>query len=242
VSTFVLLHGAWHGGWCWTRVRAQLQERRHEVFTPTFTGVSDRAHLLHPGVGLHTHVDDVVRLLEAEDLRDVVLVGHSYAGLVVSQVSERVPDRIGRRVYLDAFLPRDGESGIDLLPETVAQHYRDSVAGPGFGWLIPPRSLEVLGVHDADDLAWLQPRLTPHPWLTYTERVALGFGEAPVPGAYVECVSWMRVFQPYADRARARGWEVRELATGHEAMVTAPDELTRVLLELTSTVVCSPGH
>lgn len=235
MSTFVLLHGAWHGGWCWRRVRERLTALGHEVFTPTFTGVSDRAHVLHPGVGLGTHVEDVVRLLEAEDLTRVVLVGHSYAGMVVSAVSERVPDRIAHRVHLDAFLPEDGEAAIDLLPESVAGHYRESVEGPGFGWLIPPRSLEVLGVSDEDDLAWLRPRLTPHPWLTYTEPVRLGRGESEVPGSFIECVGWMRVFTPYAERARERGWAVHEIDTGHEAMVTAPEELARLLAGIART-------
>ena len=229
MSTFVLVHGAWHGGWCWNRVRPLLRERGHEVFTPTLTGVSDRAHLVSPAVGLGTHVEDVVRLLEAEDLHDVVLVGHSYAGLVVSAVAARVPERLARRVHLDAFVPRDGEAAIDLLPEHVAHHYRESVAGPGFGWLIPTRSLEVLGVSDPADLEWLSARLTPHPWLTYTEAVRLGPAEAEVPGTFVEAVDWMRVFEPQADRARARGWDVHEIATGHEVMVTAPRELADTL-------------
>ena len=147
MSTFVLIHGAWHGGWCWGRVRSTLERQGHQVFAPTLTGLSDRAHLLSPAVGLSTHIEDIVRLIEAEDLRDVVLVGHSYAGLIVSGVACALPQRIGRRVYLDAFLPEDGEAGIDLLPETVAHHYRESVAGPGFGyvhipvsWDHPPRA------------------------------------------------------------------------------------------------------
>jgi len=136
VATFVLLHGAWHGGWCWSRVATRLRGNGHQVFSPTFTGVSDRAHLLSPSVGLSTHIDDVVRLLDAEALTDVVLVGHSYAGMVVSGVAEIRPETLHARAYLDAFVPEDGESAIDLLPETVAEHYRESVAGPGFGWLI----------------------------------------------------------------------------------------------------------
>jgi pimeloyl-ACP methyl ester carboxylesterase len=232
VTTFVLLHGAWHGGWCWSRVAGLLRSEGHTVHCPTFTGVSDRAHVLSPSVGLSTHIEDIARLLDFEDLHDVVLVGHSYAGLVVSGVAQRRPGRLALRVHLDAFVPRDGEAGIDLLPEQVARHYRESVAGPGFGWLIPPRSLGVLGVTEEADLDWLAPRLTPHPWLTYTEPVVLGPEEAEVPGEFVECTEWMRVFQPYAERARQRGWPVHELPTGHEAMVTAPDTLAKVLLEV----------
>ncbi|WP_199432002.1 alpha/beta hydrolase [Qaidamihabitans albus] len=230
MSTFVLLHGAWHGGWAWQRVIPALRAAGHEVYAPTLTGVSDRAHLLSPSVGLSTHAQDVVALVEAHDLGDVVLVGHSYAGQVVTAVADRIPGRLGRRVYLDAFVGDDGDAAIDLLPAKVAGHYRESVAGPGFGWLIPVRSLSVLGVSEQADLDWLGPRLTPHPWLTYTEPLRLsGAGDA-VPATFVECTDWMRVFRPHAEKAAARGWPVHHLATGHEAMVTAPKELADVLL------------
>lgn len=232
MTNFVLLHGAWHGGWVWQRVAPLLRAAGHEVHAPTLTGTSDRAHLLTPSVGLGTHVQDVVALIEAHDLTDVVLVGHSYAGQVVTGVADRVPDRLRTRVYLDAFVGDDGEAAIDLLPDTVAGHYRDSVAGPGFGWLIPVRSLTVLGVTDDADLAWLGPRLTPHPWLTYAEPLRLTGSGQTVPPVFVECVDWMRVFRAHRERAAARGWPVHEVKTGHEAMVTAPVELADVLLTL----------
>jgi pimeloyl-ACP methyl ester carboxylesterase len=228
--TYVLVHGAWHGGWVWQRVAPLLRAAGHEVVTPTLTGVSDRAHLLSPAVGLGTHIADVVAVIEAYDLTDVVLVGHSYGGQVVTGVADRVPARVRRRVYLDAFVGADGEAAIDLLPDTVATHYRDSVAGPGFGWLIPVRPLDRLGVTAAADVAWLTPRLTPHPWRTYTEPLRLTGSGDTVPALFVECVDWLRVFRWQAARAAGLGWPVHELATGHEAMVTAPAELAEVLL------------
>ncbi|MFG1709452.1 alpha/beta fold hydrolase [Nonomuraea sp. M3C6] len=232
MNTFVLLHGAWQGGWVWQRVAPLLRAAGHEVHTPTLTGVSDRAHLLNPQIGLSTHIQDVVALVEAHDARDVVLVGHSYAGQVVTGVADRIGERLAKRIHLDAFVGDDGEAAIDLLPATVAEHYRESVSGPGFGWLIPVRSLSVLGVTEDADLDWLTPRLTPHPWLTYTEPLRLtGKGEQ-VPAAFIECTDWMRVFTPQAERAAARGWPVHEIATGHEAMVTAPDQLAAVLLQV----------
>ncbi|GHA65105.1 esterase [Streptomyces tauricus] len=232
MTNFVLLHGAWHGGWCWARVATRLRAAGHSVFSPTFTGVSDRAHLLSPQVDLITHVDDVVRLMDAEDLHDVILVGHSYAGMVVAGVAEQRPDRIRTRVYLDAFFPRGGESAIDLLPDRIAHHYRESVSGPGFGWLIPPRSLEVLGVTATEDIDWLTPRLTPQPWATYTAAVTLTARERDVPAVYIECTSWMRVFASSAERARELGWPGYELDTGHEAMVTTPEPLALLLDQL----------
>src|SRR6185503_6907758 len=133
-AAFVLVHGAWHGGWCWRRVARRLRAAGCEVHTPTLTGLGDRAHLLSPQVGLDTHIDDVVRLVDVEGAADVILVGHSYAGLVISGVADQRPKNVRLRVYLDAFLPEDGDRGIDLLPAHIAGHYRESVAGPGLGW------------------------------------------------------------------------------------------------------------
>jgi pimeloyl-ACP methyl ester carboxylesterase len=230
--TFVLVHGAWHGGWCWDRVAAPLRRAGHAVHAPTLTGLSERAHLLSPLVGLDTHVEDVVRLLDVLDLRDVVLVGHSYAGQVVTAVADRRPERLAGRIHLDAFVGEDGESARSLLPETVEHHWSTAAAEQGHGWLVPVRSLAVLGVEDPDDVAWLAPRLTPHPWKTYTDPLRLAGAGTTVPAAFVECTDWMRVFRVQAERAQAFGWPVVQLATGHEAMVTAPEELAEILLQL----------
>jgi pimeloyl-ACP methyl ester carboxylesterase len=232
VSTFVLVHGAWHGGWCWDRVAPSLRAAGHEVVAPTLTGLSERAHLISPLVGLDTHVEDVVRVLDNLDRTDVVLVGHSYAGQVITAAADRRPASVARKVYLDAFVGADGEAARDLLPESVASHWSASATEQGFGWLVPVRSLTALGVTEDTDVEWLLPRLTAHPWKTYTDPLRLtGAGDA-VPAAFVECVDWMRVFRAHADRARERGWPVHELDTGHEAMVTEPAALSRILLDL----------
>lgn len=231
MSTFVLVSGAWHGGWCWQRVVPLLQQAGHEVHTPTLTGLSDAAHLISPSVGLDTHIDDIVNYLEAYDLNEVTLVGHSYAGQVITGVADRAPARLARRVHLDGFIG-DGRPAIELLPEKVAHHYYESVENAGFGWLIPTRPLEKLGVTAEEDLAWLSPRLTPHPWKTYTDPLPLSGDHERVPGVYVECTDWMRVFQSFHEQAKEAGWETHEVATGHEAMVTAPKELTAVLLKI----------
>ena len=231
MTDFVLVHGAWHGGWCWDRVAPLLRAAGHRVHAPTLTGLSERAHLVSRGVGLQTHVDDVVGLIDGLGLREVVLVGHSYAGQVVTGVADRRADAVARRVYLDAFAGADGESAHDLLPEPVAAHWAEAAATEGDGWLVPVRSLAVLGVDDPADVEWLSPRLTPHPWRTYTDPLRLTGAVDQVPAEFVECVSWMRVFRAQAERARARRWPVRELRTGHEAMVTAPAELAELLLD-----------
>ncbi len=232
MTNYVLVPGAWHGGWCWQRVTPALRAAGHETYTPTLTGVSDRSHLLSPAIGLDTHVTDIVALIEAYDLRDVVLVGHSYGGQVITGVADQVPDRIAVRVYLDAFLPDDGEAAVDLQPARIAAVYRESVAGQGFGWLIPPRPLAALGVTDDADVGWLVPRLTPHPWRTFSEPVRLTGAAGAVPGVYLECVEGFRPFQSQADRAAARGWPVHEIAAGHEAIVTAPGPVATLLLSL----------
>jgi hypothetical protein len=147
-------------------------------------------------------------------------------------VADRRPAAVARRVYLDAFVGADGEAARDLLPEAVEHHWAESAAEAGFGWLVPVRKLSVLGVTEQADVDWLTPKLTPHPWKTYTDPLHLTGAVDSVPAAFVECVTWMRVFQGQAERARERGWPVHQLDTGHEAMVTAPKALADVLLEL----------
>lgn len=231
----MLVPGAWQGGWVWQRVVAPLRQAGHEVYTPTLTGVGDRAHLLSPSVGLSTHITDVVALVEAYDLDDVVLVAHSYAGLVVTGVADRIPERVAKCVYLDAFIGADGDAAIDLLPEKVAAVYRQSVASAGFGWMLPVRtSLSAYAVTQQADLDFLTPRLTPHPWLSFTERLRLGCAAKQVPGAFIECINWSRAFEPQAERAVAFGWPVHQIAAGHQAMVTAPELVAKLLADVSS--------
>ena len=158
-ATVVCVHGAWHGGWCWGRLEPHLRAAGHEVVAPTLTGLGDRAHLLAPTVGLDTHISDIVATLELRRDRGVILLGHSYAGQVIAGVASARPDLVGGLIYLDAFLPEDGDRAIELQPPRIAGHYRTAVAEAGFGWLIPPRGLDVLGVTDPGDVAWLGPRL-----------------------------------------------------------------------------------
>src|SRR5437762_1451253 len=134
MSTYILVHGAWHGSWCWKRVRKSLQARGHDVFTPTLTGVGERSHLLSPQVNLDTHIDDVVNLIQWEELSDVVLCGHSYGGAVISGVADRVPDRLRTLVYLDAFVLEDGQSLHDTLPPPQRQLQIELAQQHGDGW------------------------------------------------------------------------------------------------------------
>lgn len=231
MTTYVLVHGAWHGGWCWKRVAPLLRAAGHEVYAPTLTGLGERAHLLIPDVGLDTHVRDIVNVLTYEDLRDVVLVGHSYAGMVVAGVAEQAAERLAHLLYLDAFVPWEGQSQLELVGGERAAALREQADREGDGWRLPPIPLEVFGVTDADDLAWARPRLGLQPLKTFEQPVPqTSPAAAALPRTFIRCSAWAG-FTAYADRARTEtGWRVRELATGHDAMITAPEDLAHLLL------------
>jgi pimeloyl-ACP methyl ester carboxylesterase len=229
--TFVLVHGAWHGGWCWVRVAEALRARGHRVTTPTLTGLGERAHLMSPDIDLALMTADLVNHLHFEDLGGVVLVGHSFAGNAITGAADQVPGRIARLVYLDAQVPESGRAPFDGLPrEVVAERLRLAERSSG-GLSIPPPPAAAFGVTDPADAAWLESRLTPHPLRTFTTaqafRLPPGNG---LPALYVLCND--PVYGPLEGsraRARALGWPVRELATGHDAMVTAPGALAELI-------------
>ncbi|MEU8639145.1 alpha/beta fold hydrolase [Amycolatopsis sp. NPDC048633] len=222
MSTFLLVHGAWHSGRCWDRVVPRLEAAGHRVLAPSLTGYGDKAHLLSPEVGLGTHIDDIAGLLEDE--RDVVLVGHSYAGMVISGVADRVPERIGRLVFLDAMVPEDGETAVDVLP--ITKQLIDAAVD---GWRVPPMGL--FGVTDPDDVVWLRSMLSDQPVGCLTEPVRLDNPVAKgIPRTHIHCVGGQRP-AGITRRPVPAGEPVRELPTGHDCMITMPAELTGFLLE-----------
>jgi len=222
LTTFVLVHGASTGGWYWAPVRDLLRAAGHEVYTPTLTGLGERSHLLSREIGLDLHIQDVVNVLFYEDLRDVVLAGHSYGGMVVTGVADRLPDRIAHLVYVDAFVPHDGESLLDLGGPGARAYIENDVRTRGDGWRNPrPEG------PDADR------RLVDHPFRTYTDPIVLRGGGAGIPRTFVWCNAPPHPsFDGSAERARAEpGWRFRELPTWHTPMRTMPRELTELLLE-----------
>lgn len=236
MATYVLIHGAWHGAWCWERVVPLLAAAGHTVVTPALAGLGNRAAELHPGIDLETHVAEVTALIEPGGPRDVILVGHSYGGMVITAVAARRAGRIAGLVYLDAFVPADGQACFDLAPPGVADGFREEARLSGDGWLSPPPTPVAMGVVDADDARWLAEQMTPQPIATFEQPVRFG-ADAPdpalAPRVYIHCLTDppSPMFVPFADRARsAPGWTLRELATGHDAMLTVPDELARLLL------------
>ena len=233
MATFVLVHGSFGGGWVWKKVTPILRAGGHEVLTARLTGLSDRSHLLHCGVDLATHITDVASLLYYEDLSDVVLVGHSYAGMVITGVAADIPERLKLLVYLDAYVPSEGQSEFDLWPaEERSAAQADMVAGRGLRQPPPPA---ILGITDPEMADWVYARFTAHPLATYDQPVPVGSAKsAALPRVYIRCTAglWTPRFAPSAAKARAAGWEVRELATGHMAMLTAPREVAELLLDL----------
>ena len=231
MATFVLVHGAWHGSWCWKRVRRALQARGHEVFTPTLTGVGERSHLLSRHVNLDTHIGDVVNLIRWEELSDVVLCGHSYGGCVVSGVADRVPNRIGALVYLDAFLLEDGECLHDTLPPSQRTLQLELTLQHGEGWKVPPIPAEVFNVN-AGDIEWVNRQVTMQPLATFQQAINLKEKANPVEcPTYVLATGWNdSPFPTFYERAKAKGWKTITMQCGHDVMLDLPEELTNALL------------
>lgn len=233
---YLLVHGAFHGGWCWKRVAAHLRGAGHEVFTPALTGLGERSHLLHREVGVDTHIEDVVRLIEFENLERVILVGHSYAGLVITGSAERLRERLRHLVYLDGYIPNDNQSFFDNAAPQIADQLRELARTKGQGWQVPPAwSAEVLGISDPIDAQWVNSKQTPQSLKTFEQPVRLPLRVAQsLPRTFIYCSSEPTApyFLPFAQRAKVDGWRYREIPTCHEAMVTAPRELAELLLEL----------
>jgi pimeloyl-ACP methyl ester carboxylesterase len=236
MATFVIVHGAWSGAHAWRWVRPLLRGDAHEVFTPSLTGLGERAHLASPEVDLETHVRDVVGTMEFEDLRDVILVGHSYGGAVITGVADRLPGRIAQLVYLDAEVPRDGEAEMDLLPPAERSAYEDAATQHGEGWRIPPPLPDPLPPGLDSDLQWAMSRMVPQPLRTFTQPLRLTAAEPPFPRTYVlhtEGKEGQEV-PDHVQRVRATAdWRFVEFAAGHGAHVTAPKQLANLLIELT---------
>lgn len=229
-ATFVLVHGAWHGGWCWNKVVPLLRAAGNDVFTPSLTGLGERVHLLAPEIDLTTHIADILGVLEYEDLNNVVLVGHSYGGMVISGVAARAGSRLAQLVYLDAFLPEDGKALRDYAPGEVLD---EMVNTQGDGWRLPSYMVAAdFGVTDPDDAVWVNARLGDQPYKTFTQPLDLaGNSSDDIRRAYI--LTTQDTFVPHAARAKRDGFEYVELfSAGHDSMVTRPAELVELFLNL----------
>lgn len=221
MTTFVLVHGAWRGSWCWKRVRRLLQIEGHEVFTPTLTGLGERSHLASPNVGLDTHILDIFNLLRWEQLSDVVLSGHSYGGAIVTGVADRAPDQIRALVYVDAFVPEDGENLGDRSPP-------DRVAD---GWKVLPPPARSFNVNDRDR-DWVDAQCTAQSLACWEQSISLTGASDRVPRTFVLATGWGGEEPPSTpeyEKANRRGWNTVALKSGHDVMLDQPEELTRIL-------------
>ncbi|MCP2168044.1 alpha/beta fold hydrolase [Goodfellowiella coeruleoviolacea] len=239
MGTFVLVAGAWHGGWVWERVAGPLRERGHRVSTPELAGVGERAGELTPRVGLATHVDEVCAVLaeQGQGQDEVVLVGHSYGGLVVWGAADRMPDAVAHLVLVDGWIADDGESLLSVVPQPLAQAML-GLAQRGDGVGVPAPGPENFGVTDPADAAWLVDRMTPHPLRTFTDPAQLTGAVDRVPGTALVCRPGNGA--PFDQVAKEHGLPVVELASGHNVMVTAPDQVVRELLRVVSAAAVGP--
>ncbi len=233
MATYVLVHGSAHGGWCYQELARLLRAQGHDVYTPTLTGLGERAHLLSADVDLELHVTDVANVLFYEDLHDVVLVGHSYGGLVITGAADRAIDRVGHLVFLDAITPVNGESLLDFGGgvETVRDTLRvvdgvELVLFPGTG------PLPTHGLTDPDQIAWAAPRLTPHPWKTYLQPLELRNESAvwAIPQTHIVASPPLAEQHPERLAAARDAGRVFFIDTGHDVMMTEPDAVADILL------------
>jgi pimeloyl-ACP methyl ester carboxylesterase len=231
-KTFVLVHGAWHGGWCWRRVSDLLEKKGHKVFTPTMTGLGERSHLIDPKINLATHITDIINVIKWEGLKDIVLVGHSYGGVIISGVAEQAGETIGSIVFLDAFVPENGDSIETKAPQPV----RDAIAAlvQKGETTMKPISAAFFQVNEKDR-AWVDRMCTPHPIAGLTDKITItGARDRIAKRAYIRAKGYNSgPFDAAHEKAKATaGWRVYEMPCGHDAMVDMPDRLTEILIEV----------
>jgi len=228
----VLIHGAWHGGWCYARVAKMLRAQGHHVYTPTLTGLGERSHLASVGANCSTHIQDVLNVVQWEQLHEVVLCGHSYGGMIIGAVADRIPARIASLVYLDAGIPENGMSVLDVMePEGIASLLK-SAADYG-GQLVPPAPAATFNLNAADR-AMVDALCTPQPIATFTERLRLTGAHMRIPKkTYIVATGWQNpaVSRFYGRVKDEPSWSTFEVACGHDVMLDAPQRLAGILLE-----------
>jgi pimeloyl-ACP methyl ester carboxylesterase len=242
LATYILVPGAWLGGWAWQNVAARLRTRGHDVYPITLTGLGERVHLARPEVDIETHITDVVNTMQWNDLNDVILAGHSYAGTVITGVADRIPDRIAQLVYVDSAPLADGMAMTDLYPPDALAELRQSVDQTGEGWRWPfpgfeelAKNASIAGLGD-DEQAAIANRATPHPWATYTQPLRLQHADAgdavPYRRVALACDDMRGLIAagvPQIAVMAAPPWHYLELETGHWPMFSAPDALANML-------------
>jgi pimeloyl-ACP methyl ester carboxylesterase len=232
---FVLVHGAFHGGWCWQKVSKELRAKGDIVYTPTLSGVAERKNTLNDQIDLNTHITDIVNFIIAEDLYKVVLVGHSYAGAVIAGVADKIPERLSKLIFLDAMIMENGQSALDVSPEDIKKYFIKAAIDNDKGLSIPYFTSDFFGVTEPNDIKWVNDRLTNQPFKTFSQPLVLKnpFGNH-LSLTYIACTKpELRAIQPFADRTMlSKNWKYMELKSGHDAMITMPAELSNMLQSL----------
>ncbi len=231
MATFVVAHGAWSAGWAWKKMRPLMRAAGHELWTPTYTGLGERAHLGHADVSLDTHIQDIVAVLETEDLNDVILIGHSYGGMVATGVADRARARIAKLVYLDAFAPKDGQAIFDLVPPDIAAKMRAGAQASESGYGIPSNPMP--SDTAPEDQAWAAPRRHPQPVQAFATRLKLS-GEPSAPRYYIYArkAGIGDNFRQFYQRAQREGWKTYEIDASHNPHITNPQALLAILNEI----------
>ena len=235
MATYVLVHGGGHGGWCYQGVARIMRAQGQEVYTPTMTGLGEREHLLSPAVDLDMHITDIVKVLQFEDLRDVILVGHSYGGMVITGVADRAADRIGHIVYLDAANPENGQSLVDLAGPLMEASRVSGRIVDGIELVLYPGTdpMNYFGLTDPQQIEWIKPKLTPHPWKCFEQKLILN-NEAvmrKIPQTHIVCSFTLpfRDVDALKNTSEGRVWDVD---TGHDLMISEPQAVAELLLRL----------
>jgi len=221
MASYMFVAGSGCGGFIWKEVAVYLRERGHDVFTPTLTGLGERKHLASPQIDLELHLQDIIGVLEYEDLHNIILVGHSYGGMVITGVAERVPHRLAHLVYLDALVPQNGQSALDIIGPELRARIEKRVHTQGEGWRIPPPPQS-------------SARIVPHPFKPFTLPLTVSNpAAARLPHTFIYCTkTHAEELDIVAARVRTEGWGYYEIEADHMAMVTAPEEVARVLVEI----------
>jgi pimeloyl-ACP methyl ester carboxylesterase len=230
-KTFLVCHGAWSAGWAWKKMHPLMQAAGHRLVTPTYTGLGERVHLADPSIDLETHIQDVLNVIKYEDLSDIVLLGHSYGGMVATGVASRARDRIAQLIYLDAFVPRDGQSLFDIN-EPGRQPMQDA-AKKGDGWRVPPMTPPP--DTSPADLQWLTARRVDMPIKCFEIRLKLTGDELTLPRSYIYAtrITPADTFGRFAARTRSEaGWRYYEIDASHAPNVTAPEALMALLQKI----------
>jgi pimeloyl-ACP methyl ester carboxylesterase len=237
MSTFVLVHGAWQGASTWDLIVPKLQIAGHQVFVPLLTGLGADAHQLSSSVNLDSHIEDVGGIMKRESLQGVTLVGHSYAGMVITGVAERESGRLSRLIYVDAFVPDDGDSALDLLPEAIRKSFRDQANTNGEGWRLPANEslLDLWGLQPGSAREYVRTRLSDFSLRCFEQKVRLPSNAAAmIHKTFIAAVAPYYparfVFERFGERARRERWDYHELSAGHDCHVEVPEKFVSLLL------------